>query len=73
MAFSPDGKALASGSAEQTVRVWDVKTAICQQTLTGHSNWVWMVAFSPDGQTLASGSADQTVRVWNLSDNQQQC
>ena len=66
VAFSPDGKTLASGSADQTVRVWDIATGECEQTFAGHSNWVWIVAFSPDGKTLASGSADRTVRVWDL-------
>ncbi|KAJ5631509.1 uncharacterized protein N7484_011609 [Penicillium longicatenatum] len=52
VAFSPDGRFLASGSNDETVRFWDTATGSLQQTLEGHSDWIDSVAFSPDGQLL---------------------
>ncbi len=65
VAFSPDGKTLASGSWDQTVRLWDVETEQLLHILTGHTGEVNSVAFSLDGGTLASGSWDGTIRLWN--------
>ena len=67
VAFSPDGQTLASGSKDNTVRLWRVSDGALLQTLTGHSRAVWSVAFSPDGQTLASGSM-YNVRLWQVED-----
>lgn len=66
VAFSPDGKKLASGSFDDTIRLWDVLTGKpLGEPLRGHESTVQSVAFSPDGKTIASGSYDKTIRLWD--------
>ncbi|CAI7650205.1 unnamed protein product [Penicillium bialowiezense] len=64
--FSPDGKLLAAGSDDQTIRLWDTVTCTLQQILKGHSSWVESVAFSPDGGRLASGSM-YALLLWDTA------
>ncbi|WP_292774992.1 NB-ARC domain-containing protein [Nostoc sp. NMS9] len=68
VAFSPNGKLLATGDADGKTYLWQVEDGKLLFTCTGHSSWVKSVAFSPDGQTLASGSDDQTVKLWDVDD-----
>jgi WD40 repeat protein len=66
--FSPDGKQLASGSLDKSIKLWDVATGKEQATLKGHAGWaVYTMSWSPDGKTLASASWDQTVKVWEAA------
>jgi WD40 repeat protein len=72
LAFSPDGKTLASaaGFGESDIRLWDVATGKEIGRLEGHKSWVGSLVFWPDGKKLASTSADQTIRIWDVASRQ---
>jgi WD40 repeat protein len=65
VAFSPDGKQIASSSLD--IRLWDAETgARIGQPMEGHDDAILSIAFSPDGKQIASGSLDKTIRLWNV-------
>jgi len=70
VAFSPDGRTLATGSRDRTVMVWDLTDQAhpvrLGPPLSAHADWVNSVAVSPDGRTLASGSVDGDTILWDL-------
>ena len=58
---------MATGSADNSIRLWDVNSGLELRAFTGHQNWIRSLAVSNSGELLASGSNDKTVRVWNVS------
>src|SRR5262249_19132014 len=64
--FKLYGQTLASGSGDNTIKLWEVVSGQERAALSGHGQAVWRGAFSPDGQTLASGSRDNTIKLWEV-------
>ena len=67
LTFAPNGRTIASGGDDKTIRLWDIDTGEELAQLTGHTERINDIAISPDGQTLASCSMDHTVRLWNAN------
>jgi WD40 repeat protein len=65
-AWSSDGAMVASSSADQTIKLWNIATETPLKTLRGHSNWSWSIAWNMDGTLLVSGSDDQSVKLWDV-------
>src|SRR5439155_1084357 len=70
VAYSPDGKRLATGSVRGQMAMWDAQTGERLLTLEGHSASIRCLAFSPDGKRLASASPDKTVTLWDAESGQ---
>src|SRR5436853_6054927 len=64
VAFSPDGRWIASGGADQTIRIWEAGTGRLRRVLDGHFDDVASITFAPDGRMIASASLDKTVKLW---------
>ena len=67
VAFSPDGRRIATTSDDRTVKIWDAETGQEVLTLGDHTAAVTCVAFSPDGHRVVSGSLDHTARIWDAT------
>jgi len=65
VAVSADGKYIASGSNDKTIKIWDASTGVELMTLRGHNGAIGTVSFSPDGKRVVSGSMDKTVKIWD--------
>lgn len=70
LAVTPDGRTLASASADRTIKLWSLPDGIVRKTISGHTGTVSSVAISPDGRYLVSGSVDKSVRLWSLPDGE---
>ena len=64
ISFSPDGKAMITGSEDCSARLWNLRTSTCVAKLDGHSAPVRAVAFTPDGKAIVTGSKDTTSLLW---------
>ena len=67
VSYSPDGTKIISGSADETIKIWDANTGICLKTLSGHTSTVYSLAYSPDGTKIISGSDDATIKIWDAN------
>jgi WD40 repeat protein len=68
VAWSPDGKLIASGGKDNVVRIWEAASGRLIHTFAGHTDWIRSLEFSGDGRFLVSSAEDRTVRVWNVAE-----
>ncbi len=67
LAFSPDGKRIATAGADGAVKIWEVESAKLQTTIEAHKGGVHAVAFAPDGESIVSAGADKVFKIWKIS------
>jgi hypothetical protein len=67
VAFSPDGKLLATGGYDRLIKLWDAASGAEMRVLKDHSDAIYALAFSPDGRLLASAAADRAVKLWDVA------
>ena len=66
VAITPDGKTIISGSADKTIKLWDINSRMCIKTLNGHTDSILLIAITLDGKTIISGSNDKTIKFWDI-------
>lgn len=71
VAFSPDGTTVATGSFDNSVRIWNTEDSKIKTTLKGHNEWILSVAFSRNGDVLASGDAEGIIKLWDITTEQE--